>query len=473
MFHCSNTAIFKNYFLAILTVAFLSGCSGALSASSVGNGSASDSSSTTTSLPENDVNGVFIDPSASTNGSGTLVSPYNSWSSVSIQAGKNYYQKSGTTATGIVNVTANGGTSGIKISAYAESIGVAPVLTGTFNISGASHVTISGFTVGGGTYAAVVLQNSASNITIQNNTLKNSQLAGVNITNNAAGNNMIKNNNIFGNTYYGVVIHEVDSGSASQTQIIGNTISNNGSHGIEIKGNNFVISENTVFNNGFSQAGTSGIHVYAGGYNGDPFTTFGAFNTITKNHIYSQKEPSATDGNGIQLDQKTHDNIVQLNLAHDNEGSGINLYDTYNNSIFDNFTFHNTIGTSAAQTVFTEILVTGSASYNANQNNSITHNTFLATASKNVAIFVDTRTASHTMSDGGNWIGNSAGSSYKVWTWNDSISGNSSSGWNSTKWSAGASDTILAGTPAAIGAIPAPLVWQNQLQGLGYSFSWY
>ncbi len=82
-------------------------------------------------------------------------------------------------------------------------------------------------------------------------------------------------------------------------------------------------------NRGLTTSGSSGIHV-CGGVEGEP-TGFGVGNIIANNITFDNRDPGGPDGNGIQLDQHTHGNVVVGNLATGNDGGGISLYDSHDN----------------------------------------------------------------------------------------------------------------------------------------------
>jgi hypothetical protein len=76
----------------------------------------------------------YIDPSAPTNGTGTELSPWNSWSTVTWANGNTYLQKAGTTATSFPNL----GFTNITLGRY--GVGVNPKI----HVQSASHIQIAG-----------------------------------------------------------------------------------------------------------------------------------------------------------------------------------------------------------------------------------------------------------------------------------------------------------------------------------------
>ena len=271
---------------------------------------------------------VYVDPTAKAVGNGSQTHPYNSWSEVSFTAGNTYLQKAGTTASGVLYETANN----VTISSYGS--GSAPHLNGLIDLVGASHVTVQNLTIQNPTGAGIAIQSGANNITINDDTITKSAF-GIWIGNGAGGGNLITHSNISGNSEDGIGISQAAVGSS----IIDNTVSNNGWYGIDIDGDNFTVSGNTVDGNGLAIPGTSGIHVY-GGAPGAP-DGFGIGNTITDNITNGNHDATAFDGNGIELDQYTHNNVVLGNTAEDNDGAGIAVYDSYDDNVIGNLLISN------------------------------------------------------------------------------------------------------------------------------------
>jgi parallel beta-helix repeat protein len=279
----------------------------------------------------------YIDPTAKASGTGSLSDPLNSWSQVNITPGNSYLQKAGTTAVGNLTISALGtATTVTTIGSYGN--GAQPVINGLVNVSGASYVTVEGIAVSNSGGAAIVIQNGSNHISILGNSLTNSQM-GLWIGNGAGADSLVQGNTISGNALDGMAIDKIANLTGHATSIIGNTVTANGIHGIEIDGNNFIVNGNTVSDNGLSTSGGSGIHVF-GGFEGAP-DAFGVENTITNNVTFGNRDDSGCDGNGIELDQYTHNNVVSGNLAYGNDGAGLALYDSYSNSISNNLLTEN------------------------------------------------------------------------------------------------------------------------------------
>jgi parallel beta-helix repeat protein len=325
---------------------------------------------------------VYVNPAAKANGSGSVSSPLNTWSGVSFKAGTTYLQMAGTTAKGNLMVT-TAATSASPITIGAYGSGAAPVIAGSVIFAGASHASMSGFAVTASGSAGVVIQQGSNNIQILHNTVSGSAI-GVWIGNAAGGSNLISDNTLTGNSLFGVGIDSVANAAGQQTTIAGNTISMNGSHGIELGGDNFVIQDNTVLYNGQTVMGSSGIHVF-GGSDGN---RFGDNNTITGNEVAGTHVVGATDGNGIELDQWTNGNTVSANTVCGNDGAGIAIYDSWNDTVTGNTVFANSAHASGSISPTGEIVL--ASSLDLTSHNTISGNTFMGISSYSPVANVDT-----------------------------------------------------------------------------------
>jgi len=321
---------------------------------------------------------VHIDPTAEPGGNGSLAHPFNSWSEVSFAAGNTYLQKANTTTSGVLYDTA----SSVTIGAYGP--GAVPQLNGVIDLVGASHVTVQHLAIENPTGPGIALQSGANAITIKNDVITNSAF-GIWIGNDAGGGDLIEHNNISGNSETGIGVSQIAVGSS----IINNTVNNNGWYGIDIDGDNFTVSGNTVDGNGLAISGVSGIHVY-GGAPGAP-DGFGAGNTVTDNITNGNHDATGQDGNGIDLNQYTHDNIVLGNTAKSNDGAGIVLYDSYSNAVIGNLLVSNEKDPGDSHAVAGQLAL--------NEDVGDTHGNYIAanvgiSTSNSSAVFIDSVTAS-------------------------------------------------------------------------------
>ncbi len=324
---------------------------------------------------------IYVDPTAKAGGNGSSTNPYNSWSSVHFSAGNTYLQKAGTTYNGTLTVSVQGtNTSPVTIGAYGT--GAAPVVHGTVNFNKAAYTTFSGFTVTGSTSAGMTIQSGTHNVTISGDTVTGNKGIGIWIGGAAGGGNVIQNSTITLNGSDGIAINDVGS-STAESYITGNNISTNGQHGIELDGNYFTVSGNTTDGNGTATSGCSGIHLYASSTRDG----YGNYNVITGNVSVGNHDTSALDGNGIELDQWTHNNQVTDNFCYDNDGAGIVLYDASKNVINGNETDDNELDPGHTHTVRGELVMITSS--NLTSGNTIENNVFLSASTNSQAAFVD------------------------------------------------------------------------------------
>jgi hypothetical protein len=193
-----------------------------------------------------------------------------------------------------------------------------------------------------------------------------------------------------------------------------NSIHNNGGSGIEIDGNNFVIDHNLVMDNGLTVSGSSGIHTFAAG----PAANSGNSNYIAFNTIIGTQAPAGVDGNGIELDEWTHNNVVYGNFTFGNDGAGIIAFGSGNNLIGANVMIGDGQDRSPGQA---ELAIMG-----AGKANSILDNITISIGAPVFAVLVDATAAALGQSLNGNifdetgqgpnysW-GSNVGSNVAIW----------------------------------------------------------
>ena len=292
---------------------------------------------------------IYVDPSAATNGSGTELSPYNTWSSVTFIAGNSYFQKCGTTSNvGFTISTKATLEYPILIDKYGS--GNNPIITSTANLTG-SYVTIQNFEFKSRGY--VTIQNAGNHITVKNNKFSDSTVCiwMGSATGTSCNNNIIEYNDL----------SDADSSciSADGTKATSgneNIIRNNIIHDSHVDGMNFggieyfIIEKNTVYNIGNTTSpGASGIHF---GGNGDFNGPESNNNIVRYNVVIACKEPAYYDGNGIQADFNTNGLNVYQNFFYLNEGAAFNAYGDPNNITFDNNACLDNMKDSSATHVF-------------------------------------------------------------------------------------------------------------------------
>lgn len=244
-------------------------------------------------------------------------------------------------------------------------------------------------------------------------TLYNSVLGGGHIINNCS----IHDNKTGVNGY----LH-VGSTPGSETIIQNNVVYRNKEAGIDWRGNYAIIEKNDVHDNGNISFPFNGIHVFSGGINEGT----GDHNIIRYNKVYNQLG-NGQDGAGISIDQWCDYNEIYYNVAYDNDGPGIYLFDAANCKIYNNVCYANCKNTSGQLTEKGEIRITSSGVPNdLTKNTEIKNNIGYATRAGVYAIYVDIETTTHLQvisnnlwyrNDSSDWYfwGNSYGKDLNTW----------------------------------------------------------
>jgi parallel beta-helix repeat protein len=203
------------------------------------------------------------------------------------------------------------------------------------------------------------------------------------------GSNTVKDCIIHHNIVHGMS-SDTDTGptSSSQNYIQRNTIYSNGSNGIVIDGNYWVVENNVVYDNGTNTSEDIGIHVYTSG----PSSGSGSSNIIRFNIVYNQKG-AANDGAGIAIDQWCDNNQVYYNICYDNDGPGFYNYDATGNVFYNNVAYGNCRNSSGGLTMKSEFRLTGARTSNTTLKNNIGY----ATAPNTYAIYLNSDTYDSTL----------------------------------------------------------------------------
>jgi len=332
----------------------------------------------------------YIDPSAATSGNGTRHLPYNSWSQVKWLDGYTYYQRAGTTYSDTVVVSG----SNIAIAPYDR--GASPQIKGAY-FNGASNVTMAAFSITGNTVAGVLFANGASGNVVGYCDISENPV-GVMVATGAGTGNRVSGNTIHDNSIFGV---DICQGATGQIVSV-NTISNNGSHGVEIEGDGNTVTCNAVSNNGVTVPGSSGIHTYPP----NATTDGGNNNTISFNLVSGTHDCGTGDGNGIEIDQWSHGNVVHGNLTHGNDGAGIIVYGAHDNQVTANLSFSNQQGNASNHGLHAELAFNTDptpAVADPNYGNTIADNIALATIAGATDLFIDANSQKQTI--GTNYLG--------------------------------------------------------------------
>jgi len=241
------------------------------------------------------------------------------------------------------------GTAAKPITVEASSPTNMPKLNAGIEITGGSqYVTIKNLNVSRPVtqqYAAVVVQGKAAHIVLSGLEVHNSYV-GVQFTETGLQ-NVLQESQIYDNVQHGVTAAPPNTAfvpnAAHSSLMTGNTIHDNGAHGIEITGPYWNVEHNHLTHNGGAVHGTSGIHVYS---TTDVAGTYGCnHNTISYNYVTSQQDLDGTDGNGIQIDDFCDDNSIAFNVVWANAGAGISILDAMGNTVFANTSYKNATDT--------------------------------------------------------------------------------------------------------------------------------
>jgi len=318
----------------------------------------------------------YFDPSATLNGIGTQARPFNTWKSVSFQPGNTYLQRAGTTYPGLLALFSVQGTASQPVTIDSYGTGAPPIVTNVVLFDNSSYIIFRNFTVTTvSSYPSIVLRNGSTHITVNNNSITNAAASGIFLMGNGC-NNVIANNTIHDVAADVIDVNQVVCTNKSQILIYGNTIYNAGIHGIELDGSFLIIDYNVIHDSGRTSAGTSGIHIFGGGFQNSQPDGMGNNNLVLNNVVYHAHEPLYHDGNGIQCDSYTHNNQIYNNLIFGNDGMGINLYDSKNNQVHDNTLFGNVVNTIGKYFDPRWNITNGTSAAHAHTANASTNNNF-------------------------------------------------------------------------------------------------
>jgi parallel beta-helix repeat protein len=387
----------------------------------------------------------YIDPSVASNGIGTSARPFNSWKSVSFQPGNTYLQKAGTTSSDLLALFSVQGTASLPVVIDSYGAGAPPVVTNVVLFDNSSYIIFQNFTVTSvQTYPSIILRNGSTHITVNNNSITNAAKSGIYLIGNGC-NNVIAKNRIHDVAEDGIDIDQVVCTKGNETLIYGNTINDTGIHGIELDGSFFIIYYNIIHDSGRTSGGTSGIHVFGGGFQNGPADGMGNNNVVLNNVVYHAHEPLYHDGNGIQVDRYTRDNKIYSNLFFGNDGMGIILFDSQNNQVYWNTLFGNVVNTLGKYFDPRGNITNGTSAAHAHTasastNNNFAYNVIIPSLPMSDAFDVD----SNSLVSGANNFGvNKAlavgGSHYYHYAGSD---GDNPAIWNTTDFPGGGDDTF-------------------------------
>ena len=359
---------------------------------------------------------VYIDPSATDPGDGSIERPFQSWYQFVLEPGTQYLLKAGTVHDGPLVLRGTGSEAApIVVGSYGE--GPAPLIRGSVVIEQSAYLTLRDFTIQDSGYPGVVVRDGAHHIQITGNTIQNNGV-GVWFSADSGGGNIVRGNLISDNAYHGVAFDGSDHRD-DPSLVVANVIRGNGSHGVEIHANGVVVENNQVTGNGHAIMGSSGIHVFGGFLAGDGF---GFDNVIRGNTVTDTRElGNGYDGNGIQLDRFTGRNAVEGNTVSANDGAGIILYDSASNAIVSNTVIGNALDRNAGHAWLAEIMLASDIDWatDLTASNVITGNSVTTHDPGVAAFWIDMMSTDNGNIFGDNQVQRASGG--EVYTWGGSL----------------------------------------------------
>jgi parallel beta-helix repeat protein len=285
-------------------------------------------------------------------------------------------------------------------------------IDGSIVLDHAAFVTLRGLRISRASDAGIILRRGSHDIIVRASEVSGTSL-GIWIGDHAGDGNRIEDNTIRGNATHGIAIDGVNAEPGRETVIVRNRISDNGVHGIEISGNRYIVEGNVVSGNGRRTIGASGIHVYAK----NAREGVGRFNIIRGNISFDNRDATAQDGNGIQLDQWCDDNEVAGNIATGNDGAGISVFDAARARIIGNTLYGNMRDPGHSHRHKGELVFASDDSHNVDgTHDAIAEaNIAVATNPAAAALLVDVPTSRHPPVFGRNLLWHAAGGDLVRW----------------------------------------------------------
>jgi parallel beta-helix repeat protein len=285
-------------------------------------------------------------------------------------------------------------------------------IDGSIVLDHAAFVTLRDLRITRASDAGIILRQGSHDIIVRASDVSGTSL-GIWIGDHAGDGNRIEDNTIRGNATHGIAIDGVNAEPGRETVIAGNRIADNGVHGIEISGNRYIVEANLVSGNGRRTIGASGIHVYAK----DAREGVGRFNIIRGNIAFDNRDATAQDGNGIQLDQWCDDNEVTGNIATGNDGAGISVFDAARARIVGNTLYGNMRDPGHSHRHKGELVFASDDTHDVDGTRDAVAeaNILVATNPAAVALLVDVPTSRHPPAFGRNLLWHTAGGDLVRW----------------------------------------------------------
>jgi hypothetical protein len=211
-----------------------------------------------------------------------------------------------------------------------------PKLVHGANVTRSAHVVLRDLDIteqrrwaDGSGRPALTLQGGTHHVQLLTSNLHHATGSGVNVSADAGAWLQIgPGNRIQYNKQHGVAtsVHGLDpqaDSPAITSEVSGNVVQGNGLHGIDISASYWRVSGNQLRFNGWVSGGTSGIHLFSRTDNATGLDC--DRNEVLYNHVQGQRDRTAYDGNGIQVDHFCDNNLVAFNVAWGNDGAGLSV----------------------------------------------------------------------------------------------------------------------------------------------------
>lgn len=306
----------------------------------------------------------------------------------SLAAGTAVHVAAGTYA-GPVTVTATG-TASAPITVDALDNANPPVVTDSVDIQQSAYLQIGHLVVQAPNYAGFIVRRASHDIVVADSRVSKAPM-GINVTDSAGLRVSLLRNRIEDSATDGIGVDGINGDASNRSVIEANTVVRSGQHGIEIRGSNWRIERNDVSASGQAMGGTSGIHLYVATL-GDGT---GTGNLIRYNLSHDNVDTSAYDGNGLQADRWCDGNTFAFNVAWNNDGAGVAIYDANNNQIYANTLRGNGRDPGNTHQTRGEVVVNSSWDSIVNSTarpsgNRVYDNALVATLARVPALYVDT-----------------------------------------------------------------------------------
>ena len=294
------------------------------------------------------------------------------------------------------------------------------------------NAVLDGMTVRNSEHSGVILQEGSENVTVTNCELVDCGL-GIWIGNKSSDGHRLIGNRIIRSQTMGIAIDMINARPDNPTLIERNYIEDSAYHGMELHGNYYVVLHNEVHGSGANLSGCSGIHTFCRKAE-DPH---GKHNVIAYNVATGTTDLTGNDGNGIQADQWCNDNLIAFNLCQDCDGAGINIYDAFRTTVFNNTLIGNMRDSGGSHAYRAELSL--AADYPPRQerpvDNRVYNNAIIATNPEAVAIYVEKTAGAEPQEFGNNLVHHAADGALFYWGPTD-WRGTSPDEWNGLKFGA-------------------------------------